>query len=209
MNAGSGQTKVSEDRNLFGERADGTFRIQTALDRAWECLYHFLMVNSFLNWLIGNKLTPLSVFRSVVAFVSCPVLLGYAFVILFATIGGIGLAAATVSYFGDAFVALTPLLVIISGYWLLYLYLHSVIVSVADSAILANALVYLTFQAVWTIVSSFGTRVSLGLASFNVAFYLPWHILRSVRLRLLAKRGLPGHLATGWTAASCPQVLYE
>ena len=167
------------------------------------------MFHTLLDRFVGSNLTPATVGRILLGSVSCPVLVGYLLVIFLAAISGAGFAGATLSYFVDAFAALSEILAILLGYWLFYLYFHSVIVSFTETINLYGTLAHFGFQTAWSFISGLGIIFALGMAFFNAGAHFSSNRPRTSPFSFQFIRGLPKHLTTGWTAAHCPQVLYQ
>ena len=166
---------------------------------------------NFKKWLVpdGNRVTPLNVARVVALSYSWPLFWGCLLVVIASCVGGTEPAEALLRFISEAAAALTPLSVIVLGYWLMYLYLYSLVVPLADFVGHSNALASLSFLAIWSWARSIGTLTAMGMPPSGVASALAERIPGNESFCRLGNCDKPRHLAVGWVAGTFPQILYE
>ena len=136
-----------------------------------------------------------------------PVIWGLMLVLLFAFLAGMDIGSVTVSYLSDAMEVLSPIIILMVGYWLMYWYIYSVSVPTATHIARGKSLTYL-----YAISSIFNGRwLPTFIPRCGIARILVYPVERiaTALLRLHRSLELPRHLALGWIPGTHPQVMYH
>ena len=115
----------------------------------------------------------------------------------------------TLSYFADAYVALSPLIEVVLGHWLVYWYFHYVVTPLIAFIFQGSALTFLAGFALWLLVLVFGTAAAGGMLDLALGRIPSEFIQRTESLRQSALFGQLPHLSVGWTHGHHPPILYE
>ena len=156
-----------------------------------------------------TRATPLEVARVLAYSYAWPIFVGCVLVGISGLISGAGLGESILWFISESLETLTPLSVIVLSHWLMYLYLYYVIVPCADLVTHGSALTFLSFLAIWSVVSAMGLRATPRPRLWNVALTLIACYKKTAFFQWLTCRYRPRHLAVGWVAGFCPQIFYE
>ena len=153
--------------------------------------------------------SPVAFGRNVVWVAFSCLVLTYLALMPYTLLPGVGLGDFTSLFFSAAGLALAQIMAIIAGTWLLYGYLYAVVVPVVRAMEQGRPLAHLSVG----FTGAKFLRVLIRLAHawaliIGVLGREPAPYLTPILLRSLVRRGIPGHLATGWRAGTHPQVLY-
>lgn len=137
---------------------------------------------------------------------SIPVICGLMLILPFAFLAGMDIGSVTVSYFSDAIGALSPIILLLVSYWLMYWYIYSVCVPINECVEHGESLAYICLFAICSIFS--GSWLPAFTAGYGIVIY-PVERIATTLLRLHPSLGLPRHLALGWIPGDHPQVVYH
>ena len=138
-----------------------------------------------------------------------PVMAGLVLILPFAFLAGMDIGSVTVSYFSDANGALSPIILLLVCYWLMYWYIYSVCVPIAGHVAHGKYFTCTFLSAIGLIFS--GSWLPAFTPCYGIARILirPVERIATVLLRLQRSLGLPRHLALGWIPGAHPRVVYH
>ena len=157
----------------------------------------------------GDDLTPRSLGLTVLWAVILPILLCYLLFLPFASMAGETPWEFASMLLDESLEVLSPLLVVLLGHWLLYAYGYVVSVPVIMSLEHGRTLAFGGFYALASLVK--GVRCEVVIWWRDLVIGRRHHNAAPVAnpLRLISRQGLPTHLATGWSPATHPQLVYH
>ena len=155
-----------------------------------------------------DDITPWSIGLIVLWATVLPILLCYFMFLPFASMTGEAPWEFASMILDESLSALSPLLVVLLGHWVLYAYGYFVAVPVVMSLEHGRTLAYGGFYALTALLKGVRCEVVMwwrdlvtGRRHRKAAATSP--------LRLISRQGMPAHLATGWSPATHPQLVYH
>ena len=138
-----------------------------------------------------------------------PFIAGLVLILPFAFLAGMDIGGVVVAYFNDAMVVLSPLIILLVVYWLMYWYIYSLCVPVNECVERGKSLAYACLFEIRAIFS--GGWLPTFTPSFGIARIpiYPIERIATALPRLRRSLGLPRHLALGWIPGAHPQIVYH
>ena len=140
---------------------------------------------------------------------SIPFMAGLMLILPFALLAGSDIGGVVASYFRDAMGVLSPLIMLLVVYWLMYWYIYSLCVPMNECVEHGRALAYACLFEIRAIFSGHwlpAFKPRWGIAKILIC---PIERIATVLPRLRRSLGLPRHLALGWIPGAHPQVIYH
>lgn len=182
--------------------------LTTLLTATSEKPQHKITMQGLRKTLPGDYLTPRSM-----AVIGCwstalTTLLGYFVILPFALEAGMAPLEFAALYLSQGLVALSPVLTILIGQWLFYWYLYAICIPICESIALGKTQARLVFYAVDSLMEEADQNPRAWWFNLGGLWAHPIAYFRTNLLRLSIPKGIPSHLAHGWSSGVNPQIVY-
>ena len=138
-----------------------------------------------------------------------PFVAGLALILPFALLAGLDIGGVVVSYFSDAMVVLSPLIMLLVVYWLMYWYIYSLCIPINECIERGKSLAHICLFEIRAIFSGDWLPAFTPFCGIARILIYPIERIATALPRLRRSLGLPRHLALGWIPGAHPQIVYH
>ena len=168
------------------------------------------MIKKTVNRILPpNDFKPRSLGLLFVGATGATTLAGLMLILPFAFLAGMDIGGVTVAYLGDAIRTLSPLILVLVSYWLMYWYMYSVCVPMNECVVHGKSWVYVCLFAIRSTFNGGWLPAFTSCCGIERIPIYPIERIATILLRLHRNLGLPRHLALGWIPGAHPQVVYH
>ena len=157
----------------------------------------------------SNDYKPRSFALSLGMGVSLPILWGLALLLPLALLGGTDIGSFAASYFAAITETLSPFVILILVYWLMYWYIYSVCAPMSDRVAYAKTLARIGIFAIRHFFSGGWLPAFTHRGGIAGALIYPIDRIATAVLRLRRSLAPPRHLALGWIPGAHPHLVYH
>ena len=158
---------------------------------------------------LGSLRTPWSAGLTLHWHMALFILSAYLFLLAFYLLLGQNPTDMTVSFFGESFEAISPLLENTVGYWLLISYLHAAVAPLNFELHTGFGLIYVAMDALWVVILDVGLLLTWIFAALSHSHGCEQPCSEPDLLHEFPPQDCPVHLAVGWTPGTSPHVIYN